>query len=222
LVRDSIRLNLERHSADEFVGTLANDQIVNFYRYVEEALLARYGPPAAVDIGSNGWPHRLRFILGPYKGKSYSFSVKEAPLFRSDMDNVSAWQVNRYGFRGDFEILPDGLTRADRSAKYTSGDRRDALASPFFDFRSEETRMIFFSLWAKPIGENKVPVVSLQDDNFTFIARAYRLETRQDGWVFLTGWLENKGSKRIRVIIQQKPGSASLLDKVLVLEVPLA
>lgn len=177
------------------------------------------------DVGSlravtaDGWLDGVSFRRGPHEGESYSLSEKEGhELFRSDMESAAVWQINRYGWRGGMEIQPDGLSPRDTAARYSSGDSRDHLSSPFVDLTTG-ARLVFFSLWTKPLSPDHLPELRLQDASFTYLAHARRVVIRPNGWILLAGWAEVPGQpQKVRLVVIQRAKTASLLDKAIILE----
>src|SRR2546428_4521263 len=133
------------------------------------------------------------------------------------MDSTAGWQINRYGRAGKFKILPNGLNKADPVVRYSSDDARDHLASTFVELPSS-TGLLFFSLWTKPLDKAALPDLILQAADYSPLAHARPIITRPDGWILLAGWAEAPQSPKVRIVVIEKAGDASLLDKALVVE----
>jgi hypothetical protein len=217
-IRDEIPLGMERLDTRQFLATLNNDQPIRFFEHLEDALDARYGPPIEFRVRADGWLNTVEFHRGQHEGESYSFSGREAhELLRSEMNSTVGWQINRYGQAGGLKILPDGLGKGDASADYSSGDTRDHLSSPFLT-EPLKAGLLFFSVWVKPLGKSALPDVYVQNATYVSLGHASPAVTRSDGWILLAGWAEASRREQIRLVVVEPPGTATLLDRALVVE----
>ncbi len=97
---------------------------------------------------------------------------------------------------------------------------RDHMATSFLPVPAGENRLVFFSVWAKPTVGDTWPSITLQEDLYIHLADAYPLSRRPDGWVFFGGWVPAPGGHKVRVVIQQAAGKASLLENMYLVDVP--
>jgi hypothetical protein len=216
-LRDEVRMSEEDADEQGFVTTLKNDQPIRFFEHLDDAVKARY-PPVEFTVTTDGWLGGVTFRHEQHEGEAYSFPGKEIhELFRSDMDSAAGWQINRYGRAGEFKILPNGLNKADAVVRYSSDDARDHLASTFVELPSS-TGLLFFSLWTKPLDKAALPDLILQAADYSPLAHARPVITRPDGWILLAGWAEAPQSPKVRIVVIEKVGDASLLDKALLVQ----
>lgn len=166
--------------------------------------------PESIELRSNTNAEEVVSLISP--------GVRQ--LFRSDMDNASEWQVNRYGLSGGLSIQPDCLAIGDRCGLYSSGDPRDHLASPFASLAVAKPLHVFFSIWVKPLQKGVNPQIFLQNEGFVTVAESEQLSTLQNGWVLDGSWLDIREGQKLRLVVMQPMGSALLLDKASLLEVP--
>ncbi len=174
-----------------------------------------------VQLNADGWPETLRFPKGPLPSEVYRLSgsgVRE--MFRSSMDGSEGLGVYRYGQRGALEPGTGCLHPGDHCGRYSSDDMRDHMATSFLPVPAVENRLLFFSVWAKPAVGDTSPSITLQGDLYIHLADAYPLSRRPDGWVFFGGWVPAPGGHKVRVVIQQAAGKASLLENMYLVDVP--
>jgi hypothetical protein len=213
-IREEISLGTERLNAERLLDVLMDDRPIRFFRYLEEFIHTRYGPLLQLTLRADGWPASAIVKRGEFQGLSYSMTPETNDLFRNDVDSVTSWQAHRYGSRGGADIQSDGLTPQDTALRYSTGDPRDHLTSPYLAL-SERVGPVFFSVWIKPSSANDLPTVRLQDKHYTYLSSARPTVTRPDGWILLTGLAEIAEQQEFRVVITQKNGTTSLLDKLL-------
>jgi len=221
-IRDEIRMSENQVDAYRFVGPLSSDRVIHFYQNTEDALDARYGPELEVELSGDNWPTKATFLRGVHRGESYQLQIsgpKIHELFHSDMDSLSPWGIQRFGKSGGMEIMDDGLSHRDQSARYSSNTPQDNLTSPFEQMSDPKPGLLFFSAWTKPLAGASLPSISLQDERYEYIAHARSVIHRADGWVLLAGWGQSSKGERVRLVIQQERGAISLLDKVYIGEV---
>jgi hypothetical protein len=172
-----------------------------------------------IALGSNGWPESIELESNLQERQTASLiGPRVHQLFRSDMNSIGEWQVNRYGRSGGLNIQPNCLAIADSCGLYSSGDPRDHLASPFASLAAARPAHVFFSIWVKPLQARVNPQIVLQNEHAVNVAESEQLSTREDGWVLDGGWLDVREGQQLRLVVMQPPGSASLLDKALLLE----
>jgi hypothetical protein len=219
-IRDEISLGMERLAARQLLSTLENDQPIRFFERYDDAVEARYGPTTEFKVTANGWLDGVTFRRGQRQGESYSFSGQDVhELYRSDLDSTSEWQIHRYGRAGGIKILPDGLSKGDAVAEYSSDDARDHLASAFLTLPLRNG-VVFFSSWVRPRGNSEVPDLSLQQSDYSPLATARPVATRPGGWVLLAGWADVSQPQTVRIVMISKPKTVCLLDKALLTEFP--
>lgn len=183
------------------------------------AFYCRFGPELSVSVDDNGWPTRVRFSHGIHAREVYAFNSPNVhPLFRADFETLSELNINRYAEGGGLILLPDGLARGDIVGRYESRDNRDHLASPYLTPQGKETGLFLFSAWVRPQDGGPPPALWLQDENYAFVSQAQERLKRSDGWVLLLGFAEKTGAERVRLVVMGKPGTVSLIDKVLLVE----
>lgn len=217
-IRDKILISEEDVDAHRFVAPLKDDEPIRFFEHLDDAVKARYDPPVEFTVTTDGWLVGVTFRREQHEGEAYSFPGKEIhELFRSDMDSTAGWQINRYGRAGEFKILPNGLNKADPVVRYSSDDARDHLASTFLELPSS-AGLLFFSLWTKPLDKAALPDLILQAADYSPLAHARPIITRPDGWILLAGWAEAPQSRKVRIVVIEKAGDASLLDKALLVQ----
>jgi 4-amino-4-deoxy-L-arabinose transferase-like glycosyltransferase len=169
-----------------------------------------------VRLTSTAWPEGL--YLDPQRQRFISFVSRQAhELFRSDMDDTSGWEVNRYSRSGGLTIQPSCLAVGDSCGLYSSGDPREHLASPFVSTNTAKP-FVFFSVWVKPLKAAANPQVFLQNGHFVTVASSQQLSSREGGWVLEGGWLVGDDAQKLRLVVIQPPSSSSLLDKAILLE----
>jgi hypothetical protein len=174
-----------------------------------------------VQLNATGWPETLRIPKGPLADEVYGLSgsgIRE--MFRSSMGASEGLGVHRYGQNGALESVTDCLSPGDRCGRYSSDDTRDHLATSFLPVPVAEKRIVFFSVWTKPIVGDARPSISLQQENYTSLAEAYFLSRRPDGWTLLGGWVPAPGGHKVRILVQQAPGNTSLLQNMYLVDVP--
>ena len=174
-----------------------------------------------VQLNAAGWPETLRIPEGPLADEVYGLSgsgIRE--VFRSSMDASEGLEVHRYGQSGALEPATDCLKPGDRCGRYTSDDRRDHLTSPFLPVPVGEKRLVFFSIWTKPMVGGAWPSISLQQENYMSLAEAYFLSRRPNGWILLGGWAPAPGGHKVRIVVQQAPGNTALLENMYLVDVP--
>jgi hypothetical protein len=219
-IRDKILISEEDVDAHRFVAPLKDAEPIRFFEHLDDAVKARYDPPVEFTVTTDGWLSGVTFRREQHEGEAYSFPGREIhELFRSDMDSTAGWQINRYGRAGEFKILilPNGLNEADPVVRYSSDDARDHLASTFVELPST-TGLLFFSLWTKPLDKAALPNLILQAADYSPLAHARPIITRPDGWILLAGWAEAPQSPKVRIVVIEKAGDASLLDKALLVQ----
>jgi hypothetical protein len=183
-----------------------------------DVVLPSIDPAVELKVRPDGWLDSVKFIRGQPRGATYSFSGRGIQeLFRSDMSSTTGWQINRYGQTGGLEILPNGFDAGDAAADYSSGDVRDHLSSPFLDLPYEHG-LIFFSVWAKALDSAQLPELILQQADYSTLGEGHAVARRPGGWVLLAGWVEANQQQKIRIALIEKPKTACLLDKALVVE----
>jgi hypothetical protein len=79
---------------------------------------------------------------------------------------------------------------------------------------------VFLAIWVKPLTPAANPKIVLQNERYTTVAQTEALSARSDGWILQGVWLNNLDAQRLRVVVTQPPGTASFLDKLLLLELP--
>ena len=174
-----------------------------------------------VQLNATGWPETLRIPRGPLADEVYGLSgsgIRE--MFRSSMDGSEGLEVNRYGRSGALESVTGCLRPEDHCDRYSSGDIRDHVATSFLPVPVGEKRLMFFSIWAKPVVGDTWPSFTLQDDSYINLAEAYPMSRRPDGWVLLAGWVPAPGGHKVRLMIQHAAGKASLLENMYLVDVP--
>ncbi len=177
------------------------------------------GPEVRVTIGDNGWPARVQFMHGPHAREAYVLNSLEVhSLFRADFNTLSEVGVNRYGEGGGMILTPNGLAEGDTAGRYESGDARDHLVTPYLSPQTGEAGIFLFSGWVRPSDGGPVPALWLQSENFTFLSQAQESVKRSDGWILLLGVAEKTGAGKVRLTLIQEPGTASLIDKMLLVE----
>jgi len=174
-----------------------------------------------VQLNVAGWPETLRIPKGPLADEVYGLSgsgIRE--MFRSSMDGSEGLQVNRYGRSGALESVTGCLHPGDHCDRYSSNDIRDHVATSFLPVPAGEKRLMFFSIWTKPVVGDTTPSFTLQEDTYTNLAEAYPVSRRPDGWVLLAGWVPAPSGQKVRLVIQQAAGKASLLENMYLVDVP--
>lgn len=220
-VREEVRLQRETLDSEQLLATLRADQDIHFYLTREDALEGRHGPEASISVDANGWPSGLRFLRGRRQGEEYSFTdVRAREVLRSEMDNTAGWEAYRRGYFGSTETVPDGVSPGSPATRFYSWRSADSLTSRFVDWNRPSGSLVFFSVWAKPLTNGRLPRLMLQDQQLRQLAEAKPRVRREDGWVLLAGWFEDDDTTRARVRISQYRRTTSLLDKVLVVELP--
>jgi hypothetical protein len=121
-----------------------------------------------------------------------------------------------YGKSTGVHVLANGLKPNDSCLRFTPATDRDHLATAFLPTHGEVS--LFFSIWIKPSAEDALPLVSIQDGDYNFLARARPVVRRDNGWVLLAGWVNPVRVSRIRFTIESQGRSVSF-DKALVIEV---
>ncbi len=92
---------------------------------------------------------------------------------------------------------------------------------PFFQCQPERIGLCSFLYGQSQLSEThgrQLP--TLQEDLYIHLADAYPLSRRPDGWVFFGGWVPAPGGHKVRVVIQQAAGKASLLENMYLVDVP--
>ena len=140
-------------------------------------------------------------------------------MFRSSMDGSQGLGIHRYGQSGALEPVIGCLNPGDHCGRYSSDDIRD-LATSFLPVPVGDKRLVFFSMWAKPVLGDAWPSISLQEEHYINLAQANLLSRRPDGWILLGGWVPAPGGRRVRLVIQHAAGNASLLENMYVVDVP--
>jgi hypothetical protein len=173
-------------------------------------------PTPPVSVGTDAWPETL------HTGSQTSEAVSLAgpgtrQLFRSDMNNTTGWEVNRYGSSGGLTIERECLFAGDSCGAYTSGDPRDHMASPFAGLQSLKLASVFFSIWVKsPQGAGSF-LVFVQDEGYRVLAAGRELATRDDGWKLYGDWLDVGDAKQIRLVLTNSGSSPLFLEKAEIL-----
>jgi hypothetical protein len=171
-----------------------------------------------VDVSPEGWPEAIR--LGTQADPMVSLAGPAVHLlFRSDLDSTIEWEVNRYGRSGGLRVQSTCLLAGESCGLYMSGDTRDHLASPFVSLGSAKPAYVFFSIWVKPTEQDTAPRIFIQREGYLMLADGRELLSQKDGWVLYGNWTVSD-AKQVRLVVQEPPGSSSLLDKALLLEVP--
>jgi len=174
-----------------------------------------------VSLTEAEWPENIQLRFDTSAQKVVSLTGPAVlQLFRSDMNSVSEWEVNRYGLSGGLSIQPDCFATGDHCGMYSSGSRLDYLASPFASLSDTKPVHVFFSVWAKPLRRGVIPEIFVQNEAFAIVAEADRLLTRNDGWVLYGDRFDVSDAKRLRLVVRQPLGAPLLLDKALLLEIP--
>ena len=220
--RDEIRMSEDQIDRYRFIDTLKSDRVIHFYKHLEDALDARYGPELQVEPGGDGWPNKVIFQRGVHQGESYPLQFSGAnmrELFRSDMDSLAPWAIQRFTKAGGMEIVHDGLRDEDRCGRYSSNTAQDSLTSPFAQSSVRHSGLFFFSAWAKPLRGASLPSIFLQDQKYESVAYARPVIHRSDGWVLMAGWAEPSKADQVRLVIQQESGAISLFDKAYIAEI---
>lgn len=65
---------------------------------------------------------------------------------------------------------------------------------------------------------NGPPRLSLQDENYAFLGNAQESLKLANGWILLSGWVEETKARQVRLVVIAEPGGACLLDKMLLVE----
>jgi hypothetical protein len=181
---------------------------------------ARNDPVEDITLTNDGWPKEIRLQWQPEQGRRLTLQGK-VPLFRSELDTSDGWYVGRYGRTGGFTISSECVAKNDNCALFSSGDIRDHMASRFVD-RGPGQTLIFFSLWTKAVKDDQFPTVSIQDEKYSDLVQGRELLARPDGWVLIGNWTKLQAQKKLRLVIIQPAGVATLLDKALLVELPLS
>jgi hypothetical protein len=173
-----------------------------------------------ISFTKDEWPESIRVRSATGAEKVVSLvGPKIRQLFRSDLNNLGEWQVNRYGLSGGLIIQPDCLAVGDPCGRYTSGGPADHLATPFFSMAGKPAQL-FFSIWIKALPGGSNPHIYIQNENFLTLAEPEHLSTRPGGWVLYGERFDVSDAKQLRLVVQQSQGSPTLLDKALLLELP--
>ena len=180
---------------------------------------ARNDPVEDISLTNDGWPRDIRLQWQPELGRRLILQG-QVPLFRSDLDTVDGWYVARYGRTGGLEISSECVVKNDKCVLFSSGEVRDHMASRFVDRSSGQT-LVFFSLWTKAVNDDQFPTVSVQDEKYIDLVQGRELLARSDGWVLIGNWTTLQAQKKLRLVIIQPAGVATLLDKALLVELPL-
>lgn len=217
-VIDDVSADMQAVDTGQLLATLQHDQPIRFFEHLDDALRARYGAPVEFKLAPDGWPDGASFRYGQHEGENYPLSPQgQDVLFSSAINSTDGWQINRYGKGGGLKIVADGLSAGERSGRYASADSRDHLSSPFV-VEPLASGLLFFTLWAKPVGKSSPPTLYLQNTNYVTLGTASAAVTRSDGWVLLAGWAEAPRQEQVRLVLAEKPGEATLVEKALVME----
>jgi hypothetical protein len=217
-LRDELPLKTEYISVEQLLASLEGDRVIQFPQSLAEAIRLRYGRAVEVSVGSDGWP--VAFAHSPRRREAQTYLLGDENvriLARLDAVTSQDLQVNRYGRGGGLEGKPDCLRKGDSCGRYEAGTSKDHLATAFYEVRGVTGQPLLFSVWVKPIG-GPPPSVALQDDGFYEVGAATPVISRPDGWMLYAGVSEQRNPGRVRLLIIQSPGMASLLDKLLVAE----
>jgi hypothetical protein len=174
-----------------------------------------------VDLAGDAWPGSVQLRWRSEQQQVVPLIAPETRwLFRSDLNSSSEWDINRYGRSGGLSIQPNCFVAGDNCGVYSSGDPRDHLASPFAALPSAEPAFVFFSIWVKPLEAGVSPHVFVQSQSFATVGESQELLTRPGGWTLQGGWFDVGDAQKLRLVVMEPRGSASLLDKAGLLEIP--
>lgn len=176
-------------------------------------------PELTVVVIDRGWPGHVQFNHGPYAREAYDLNSPDVyPLFRTDFDTLTELQAHRYGKHGGLALTAAGLADGDVAGRYESGDKLDHLATPYLTPQERETGLFLFSAWMRPLKGGSAPTLWLQDENYAFLSRAEQRMRRPDGWTLMVGFTEKTGAAQVRLVVMEPPGTAFLIDKMLLVE----
>jgi hypothetical protein len=174
-----------------------------------------------VRLTPDQWPDRLQVRWESQATQEVSVSrPDEHPLFQSDLNSDAEWRTNRYSPGGGLAIQTNCLGIGDSCGAYSSEDRRDHIATPMVELRDTGRTLVFFSIWVKPVAKSAMPKVVLQNERYDTLAEGTQLRTREDGWILLGALLEVHDAAQVRVTVTQPTHAVSLVDKMLITEIP--
>lgn len=216
-LRDEVPLSSQPVESRQLLSTLRDDQVVRFYQQFEAAADARWGPEMQVEISASDWPERLQFLRGSRQGESYLLRGQGSHLLaKSDMDEDSVLMQAQYSKQTAPGFVFNGLRTGDRARSFQPRTTNDHLATDFYAVSPGQ--LLFFSLWVNWEGET-LPSVSIQDDEFDFVAYGRPVARRPDGWVLVAGWAEPPKTGQVRLVVEPQ-GHDLRVDKLLLLAVP--
>jgi hypothetical protein len=216
-VRDIVPLHRRPLDPQVLNSRLADDQPIRFYKELPGALDARYGPAIELGFANDGWPQSIRFLRGELQGERFDFGPDPAcPELRADMEDIRDWELRRVSSRAVLEAVTDGLTPGDLAAWYKSGVSADRVLSPVIRRTCRRGEFIFFSLWIRPVGDPRLPRLTLLDVQEAPLATAWPALRRADGWVLLAGWSHVESGRNVRLVIEEGGRRAFLFDKAFV------
>jgi hypothetical protein len=204
-LRDDVPLKAQLEDSRHLISGLKDDapiQFIESLHEVEELFIRR---SMEVRRSADGWAETVRFERGNQAGTSYAVSSGSTNLFQSEMDSPVQWQLNRYGELGGIGVQSGGLDSNGSAIVYSSGNSEDHLSTPYVTGPGTNTVAVF-TLWVKPLGSDR--------------STATEILSRPDGWVLMAGWAELSPRQQVRLVIKQGLGTASLLDKVLLVAWP--
>lgn len=173
--------------------------------------VGRRSPLRDLRLDGRLWPSFFVSDRPEDEGQPYAMP-SSVVIVQSDCDDPGRWDASRYGSAGGAVREAACLEPGDPCLRYTSGDVRDSLSTPF---GGRGSAAVFFSVWIEAPTAVR-PFVYLQDDAYRTISGAATLARGEGDWRLVGGWTPVRRRHGFRLVVQLPAGTSVRLDKALI------